>query len=302
MSQVELEFQSRVMEQYPQGVYFDSVNSGDSNKSVILNSVVPTIIFDDKNNKRMVKFIKLNNLGKMIIDRDHKFIFETKPTVIRSRIDEHLVEIQTKTEQIVLAVIFDKLAKIAMVRTTLNPVYNILKAVYEKKLTKESLLNYPKREKYLRYIQFLCDLEILREQKERYSEGNYFIQIEKALNNKDEEEILNRVFGLTIKEGKTYLLNNLNINVLKPFIRIANIYYSSSALFENILFIKKENLYNNYLKAYGLNTKFVNFESYLDQLSRAKILNEDGLVHGDKTILEKVSDLMKKSSASPSMC
>ncbi|MBU1974179.1 MAG: hypothetical protein KKH52_02175, partial [Nanoarchaeota archaeon] len=203
-------FQERVMEVYPQGVYFDSLKTEEEGKSAILNSVIPKVIFDDKKEQRIIKFIKIDNVGKLTINRDNKFIFETKPDVIRNRIDEGLVEIRTKTEQIVLAAIYDRLAKIAMVRTTLNPVYIILKNVYEKKLTKKSLLNYPKRDKYMRYIKFLCDLEILREQSDRYSEGNCFIQIEKALNDKNEEEIVNRVFGLTIKEGKTYLLNNLN--------------------------------------------------------------------------------------------
>jgi len=287
-------FQERIMGIYPQGVFFDSVKTENNNKVASLSSVIPKVIFDDKHDKRVVKFLKINDIGKITIDRENKFVFETKPEQIRERINQSLIDIQMRSEQIVLSVVYDRLVKIAMVRTTLNPIFNVLKAVYEKKLTKDSLLRYPKRERYERYIKFLCDLDILREQKDRYSEGNLFIQVEKALNNEDEEKVINRVFGLTIKEGKTYLLNNLNINVLKPFIRISNVYYSCSALFNKLLYIRKENLYSRYLNAYDINTNFVNFQSYLNQLNIAKILHEDDYVYGNKSVFEKINELILK--------
>ena len=280
---------------YPQGVYFDRIHSENNNKIASLSSVIPKVIFDDKNNKRVIKFLKINDLGKITIDRENKFVFETKPDQIRERINQSLIDIQMRSEQIVLSAVYDKLVKIAMVRTTLNPIFNILKAVYEQKLAKDSLSRYPKRDRYERYIKFLCNLDILREQKEKYSEGNFFIQVEKALNNEDDEKVINRVFGLTIKEGKTYLLNNLNINVLKPFIRISNVYYSCSTLFNKLLYIKKENLYSRYLDAYNINTNFVNFQSYINQLNIAEILHEDDYVYGNKSVFEKINELILKN-------
>ena len=287
--------QERIMGIYPQGVYFDRIHSENNNKIASLSSVIPKVIFDDKNNKRVIKFLKINDLGKITIDRENKFVFETKPDQIRERINQSLIDIQMRSEQIVLSAVYDKLVKIAMVRTTLNPIFNILKAVYEQKLTKDSLSRYPKRDRYERYIKFLCNLDILREQKEKYSEGNFFIQVEKALNNEDDEKVINRVFGLTIKEGKTYLLNNLNINVLKPFIRISNVYYSCSTLFNKLLYIKKENLYSRYLNAYNINTNFVNFQSYINQLNIAEILHEDDYVYGNKSVFEKINELILKN-------
>ena len=85
--------QERIMGIYPQGVYFDRIHSENNNKIASLSSVIPKVIFDDKNNKRVIKFLKINDLGKITIDRENKFVFETKPDQIRERINQSLIDI-----------------------------------------------------------------------------------------------------------------------------------------------------------------------------------------------------------------
>jgi hypothetical protein len=280
---------NRVKELYTQGVFIDSIMSKDETNTAILSCVIPRVIFDDKKAARYVKFLKLSHVGEISVGESDKILFETKPSQVVARMDEGVKEIRLKTEQLVLSSIYDKLSKIAMIRTTLNPIYVIIKNVYEGGFYKETLNNMgQKRKKYEKYLQFLCDLKIIRENNGKYSEGNYFIELRKVLEKEDEEIILNKVFGLAIRDGKTYLLNNLKLNILKPFIRIANVYYLSSILIHDMLYITKENFLREYMNAYGVKVRELTFNSQLDQLNRAGILNEGKYISGKKEILHDV--------------
>jgi len=283
-----------------QGVYADRIVEENSNKSAILNAVIPRVILDDKDHKRYVKFLVLKNLGKITIDSENDFVFETKPGQVINRMTNGVNEIKLRTEQIVLGSIYDKLSQIAMVRTALNPIHSILKNVYKGGFYKDTLKTINpiiKREKYRTYLKFLCNLNILREQTDKYSEGNHFVEIREALNKEDETVILNKVFGLTIRDGKTYLLNNLHFFVLMPFIRVANTYYLSSALVNKLLTMKMSTFYEKYKELYFLNTKQYKFESYVDQLDSAGILEEDDYVIGKKNIFSNVIKHFKATSA-----
>lgn len=286
-----------IMEQYPQGVYVKNASKISSSKVFLnLSSVFPRSIFDDKEKKLLIKFLRFENLGRIELD-DQKIVSFTSSEEMVKRMKESFEEIELKSERVILSSIYEKLAKIAMVRTSLNPIYNLLKAVYDGKLLKSKLDKYPKSERYKKYVNFLCNLGILKEESSKYVGGNYFIEIEKGLKRKDEELILNKIFGLVVKEGKTYLFNNLNITVVKPFIRVSNVYYSQSYLAGKLLSLKKESLLNNYNKAYNLKTAEVNFDSYLDQLKKADILEENGFVEGNKEIFSRFSQQMAAEMA-----
>ncbi len=289
---IEEKLNELVLEKYPQGIYVKGVSRKSFPKtSFNLSSVFPRSIFDDKEEKLLIKFLRFENLGSIETEGDKIISYPSMEEVMK-RIESGFEEVQLKSERVILSSIYENLAKIAMVRTSLNPIYNILKAVYEGGLKKSDLEKYPKADRYKKYISFLCGLNILKEESSKYVEGNYFIEIEKGLKREDRELVLNKVFGLVIKEGKAYLFNNLNITVVKPFIRVSNVYYSQSYLAGKLLSLKKENLLYYYNKMYGLKTPSVNFESYLDQLKRAGILEEDGFVEGNSKIFTKFSNQM----------
>lgn len=285
----------KIMEKYPQGVYAGSINSEKGQTTAILSGVIPRLIIDNKNEKQYVKFLKLANLGKITVNKEKKIGFQTQRKIVEKRMTEGINQIKNKTEQIVLSSIYDKLIKIAMIRTQLNPIYIILKEVYEGGFQKSSLNKLgSKKDKYQRYLKFLCDLEILREQSSKYSEGNYYIEVRDALAEEDSELVISKMFGLAITEGKTYLLNNLNLNVLKPFIRISNVYYMNSALSENLLSINKQTLLRQYEDTYGLRVNELKFDSHVSQLSDAGILQEGDFITGDQEVL---NDVRKKFSS-----
>lgn len=294
MSQ-ELIFKDRILGKYSQGVFCSSTNKEEKKFVGNLSCVFPRIIMDDKKQERYIKFLRFDNLGKMVLEGE-KFTYETEQEQITNRVIEDLKQLTIRTEQIVLGSIYDKLSNIAMIRTSLNPIYSILKKVYEGNFKKTELLKVPnqKREKHKRYLKFLCELNVLRERDSDYSEGNHFIELRKALDKEDDKLILDKVFGMTIRDGKNYLFNNLNFNILKPFIRISNVYYLSSALVGEVINMNRKTFYLRYLDYYDLNTPEYKFESYLDQLNKAKILKEEEYVFGYKDIFSSVINKFSK--------
>lgn len=277
---------------YPQGVHLAKTTQVDDKLSASINSVIPRVIVDDKKNKRYVKFLVLKDVGKISIAKSGS-IYKTDIDKVKERIADGTIEIRLKAEQIVLSSIYENLSKIAMIRTALNPIYSILKRVLEGGFYKKDLqMLGSKKEKYLRYLKFLTDLNIIREQKDKFSEGNYFIEVRKHLEKKNDEIVLNKVFGLTIRDGKSYLLETLHFNVLKPFIRISNTYYLSSVLTDNLLSLTRESLFKKYVETYGVKSNRIKFDSQLDQLDFAGILKENEYISGKKKIFAEINAKM----------
>ena len=131
---------------------------------------------------------------------------------------------------------------------------------------------------------------MIREIKTGYVEGNNYIQIKERLSKKDEESVLNKVFGYTINEGKYYLVENLKLNILKPFIRISTSFYTPSIQLKDKINIPKAVLFNKYTNQYNINPRYSQFEGFIDQLNRAGIIEEQkGVLFVVDDIIERIS-------------
>ena len=196
-----------IQSKYNQGVFCSEYSKNeDLDVACKLGAVSPVEIID-KNSFTHIKFIKFLEVGKITLSGEGKIKYATDPEKIHERISSELIDLRSRTENIILSSIYDKLIKIAMIRTSLNPIYAILKDVYNKEIKYLSIKNYPK--KYETYFKFLCNINMIRASKTGYVEGNNFIQIRNHLSKEDDELVLNKVFGQTINEGKYYLIDNL---------------------------------------------------------------------------------------------
>lgn len=280
--------QETIHRKYNQGVFCTDVSKNEELDIVCkLGAVSPVEIIDNRSFTHL-KFIKLNEVGKLTLSRDGKIKFATDSKIINERIKSELFDIRCRTENIVLASIYDRLVKIAMIRTLLNPIYVILKDVYDHEITNKSLKDYPG--KYEKYFTFLLSINMVRKSKDGYVEGNNFIQIKKHLPKEKEELVLNKVFGYTINEGKYYLIDNLKLNILKPFIRLTTSFYTPSVQLKDKINIGKSNLFKRYINQYQINTSYSKFEGLIDQLNRAEILNETkGVIYVIDEILGRIN-------------
>ncbi len=283
--------QEIIQKKYNQGVFCTYISKNEELDTICKLGAVSPVEIIDNNSFTHLKFIKLNEVGKITLSEDKKIKFATDSKVINERITAELLDIRCRTENIVLASIHEKLVKIAMIRALLNPIYVILKDVYDGEITDNSLKGYPK--KYEKYFKFLLSINMIRKSKNGYAEGNNFIQIKKHLSKENEELVLNKVFGYTISEGKYYLIDNLKLNILKPFIRLTTSFYTPSIQLKDKINMKKLNLFRKYINQYQVNTSYSKFEGLIDQLNRAEIINEtkEGIYVIDK-ILDRINQNM----------
>ncbi|MBI2557893.1 hypothetical protein HYW20_01100 [Candidatus Woesearchaeota archaeon] len=257
---------------YGQGVFCSETNRNEERDFICtLGAVSPVEIVDNESILHF-KFLKLNEVGKIVLTKEGKLKYHTKPEDVGSRISQRLMDINSRTENIVLSSIYDKLVKIAMIRTLLNPIYVILKDAYNNEITTSFLKNYPNR--YDKYFKFLTEINMIRYSSKGIVEGNDFIQLKKHLEKEDEELVFNKVFGHTVNAGKYYLIDNLKLNILKPFIRVTTSFYSPSIQLKSKVNLTKERLFNHYINQYQLNTTYPQFEGIVDQLDKAEIVKE----------------------------
>jgi|GEM_PF-4466910 len=285
--------QEIIQKKYNQGVFCSEQSRNIEHDTICKLGAVSPVEIIDGHAFTHIKFIRFQEVGTITISKEGKIKYATDPEKVNERISAEIIDIRSRTENIVLSSIYDKLVKIAMIRTLLNPIYVILKDVHNKEILHVDMKNYPK--KYDKYFQFLLSVNMLRSSKNGYVEGNNYVQIKDYLAKEDEEFVLNKVFGYTINTGKYYLIDNLKLNILKPFIRLSTSFYTPSIQIESKVNIPKKILYQKYINQYNLNSRYSQVEGFMDQLARAGIIIEkEGIIYVVDEIIDKINDNMRK--------
>lgn len=223
-----------------------------------LNYFIPKMIFDDAKQKQYIKFIKLNkvynapfklNTNGLNPQFNKKYVYK--------KIEHSLLNHQKIIEDLILDKIYPNLVKIPLIKNQLSPIYTILLEILtNNKLAKGEISRMKKQDKLKKYLSFLVELEIIRRDKDgNYVEGNIPVSLKhdfqklkgkKLVLEKFEEKILAHTFGYALKEGKKYLLEELRLTAVKPFLRLAVFYYNLACQIKSLNKLTRETFYDSY--------------------------------------------------------
>lgn len=283
-------------------IYISSLRykSGTNKVNVILGYSIPRVIYDDAMEKQYIKFVKLNNVaelvfkidksGQLITDYDLKYIYET--------IHKKKYRLHRKVEKLILDEIYPKLFDIPLLQNKFRPIYKILNHIWiSNKFKVEDLNSYKEKDKLIKYFDFLENLDMIRRDKNNnYVWGNIPTELRKQIENENSQlEILKKLFGYSLKEGRKYLREELNLPMVDVYIEIVSAYYYLSSQINKTISLSPETFYEEFISVYPqTRVNKTNFFGYLTDLLEAKIVTKkDNLFEGDEKILKSFMEQKK---------
>ncbi len=269
---------------------------GTNKIAVSLGVSVPRIIYDDRIQKQYIKFIKFDNIYTIEYELDNLGNVQAvaNPKVIFDKFLEKEKRLRFNVENIILDEIYPKLIKISLIKNNLRPIYVILnKIFFDKKFTQNDLNNSPKKERMKKYLKFLEDYGIIRKNSQGdFVEGNIPIELQKALENKKEMEVLEYTFGYVLKDGRKYLREELHLTMIDTFISIVTTYYYLASNIGKLIQISNATFFDEFKELYSKEVNNAKFLGYLTELQSANVLNKrDNLYYGEGSILQKLSSI-----------
>lgn len=227
--------------------------------TVSLNYFVPKMIFDDSIKKQYIKFVKLSSVyeAKFKVDTAGlNPLFEKN--FIHKKINKELIKHQKLVENLILDNIYPNLVKIPLIKNQLSPIYTILlEVITNHNISNDELKKMRKPDRVKRYIKFLEGLEIIKQDNNNnYVQGNIPLGLKETLQKANgviddnlKEEVLAYTFGYALKEGKKYLLEELKLTAITPFLRIAVFYYSLASQIKSLNKMTRETFFDTYTTA-----------------------------------------------------
>jgi len=251
-----------------------------------------------------VKFATFKNISTIKIEKNVKtnsfqvFIPSRKELIEKHR--EKYSSLLTSIENSLLDVTRHNYVKIPFVQTAMSRIISIIEDLDIH--SQIDPIDHPKRErnKLMKYLQFLEDLEYVRAEEGIYVEGNRLNIIKYDLNKNEEDryEILNKILADVIKIGYPYMKKHLRLLQIVPYLRIATAYYYPSYKFNRLISMNRTDL-AQYIARYqysfykekkpALDGKpDSKLNKQISDVIRSNILKiKDNIVTGDKTIFRE---------------
>lgn len=277
-----------------QGLYINRKEFEDKSKTYFIGAHCPQLLEDTKENRRVIKFLEFPDIFSLsVVEEKSKWKIDIPPrNEIAERIEKQVSNLVFTVEQSLLKASYGNLIDIPTIQTSINPISEILNSLYQRaKLDADILFEIEKSRgaRTKKYLHLLESLEIIRKNKEsqEYTFGNRFIQIEKTLEKADKKRLFKQILSIVIKEGYSYLTECLNLMSITPFLRWSNSYYFPSHQMDNLLHMKRDDIYTYYRQVYPNvgRPKKIKFENQLSQIIGVNILREEeGYIIGSETI------------------
>lgn len=189
---------------------------------------------------------------------------------------------------------YESLAKIPAVANTMTPLVEIANQFRFNDIVKKSMViksrkNQSQMENYIKFMvrkgYITIELEDIKPTK----------KLQRILNSR--ENISIPIISESLKSGYTELFNFLHLSGLKPYLTIANAYYTPSTEAKNLLRLSVSNLSKYYRKIYKVRSNAVKLANQVSMMSEVNIFNIDQkLIYGQQSILDKQVNLLNNIS------
>ncbi|MHA1742037.1 MAG: hypothetical protein ACTSVD_08105 [Candidatus Thorarchaeota archaeon] len=263
---------------------------------VELFSDYPIVIQDDLESKRKLYFMKIKPLGFLVFNeqmRLNRDLTTTREKVV-SRLSEYLHQWRSYAERLLMAASSDRIARLPEVATALNPVYEILLALYEDgqaRLSDFISSRSSKREMKIRqYFALLGEMGFLRSYEDGFAPGNAFTSILETTSSFDDLTLA--VFSEILKHRYSYLRNVVSLGNLERIVRIANIVYYDEIHTQAAIPRSRETLRSQFQLEYGTTISLNSIRTNLYKLHRVDVVRRTkNLYHGVGSVRKKMLEL-----------
>ncbi|GEM_PF-3460570 len=266
---------------------------GTNKYNAVLGVSIPKVICDDEAKKQYVKFLKFNDVYTLDFELGVNGINAVyNLDVIYDNVAKNEMRLKHTISNFVLDKIYPNLINVDLIKNNLRPIYVILLSLFNKQVLENNFTSKLKnKERYEEYIKFLIDYGIMRINSEGdYVVGNVPIELQDAIERKNEEEVLRYSFGYVLKDGRKYLKEELHLHMLDVFLSIITSYYYLSLKVGKLIKITDDTFRLNCSGSHDSTINKSKFLSYLQDLISAGILfKKEDYYFGDGNLLDKLA-------------
>lgn len=231
---------------FGQGIYISGQRKVDDKIFLFtMGNCYPAFFHKPVDRTPIIKFANFKNVSTIKIewsdfDKKFKVSIPSRKKVIDKNKEKYL-SIITSVENSLLDITRLHYVKIPLVQNAMSRIIRILLDLED--YSQINLSHYYRRdkEKLLKYLKFLEDMDYVRKEDELYVEGNRLNIIKHDLNKleNDRETLFNKILADVLKIGYPYMKKHLRLFQIVPYLRITASYYYPSYKLEELLSIKK---------------------------------------------------------------
>ena len=232
-----------------QGVYISKKRKINNNSFIInIGNTYPAFVHRPSNHPPIVKFANFENISTIQIEKKtSKEIFEVSVPSREEMIlknDEKYNSIIVSAENSLMDKTYMNYVRIPLVQTAMSKIKSILISLDVD--NQIDPIHYPplEREKLLKYLKFLEDLEYTRKEGQIYVEGNRLNVIKHEISRDNQDNLYNMMMADVLKMGYPYMKKHLRLLQIIPYLRITTAYYLPSHEFNELLEIKRHDFTN----------------------------------------------------------
>jgi len=250
---------------------------------------VPVEIRDERRDRVKIFSIRVENLGKIRISKETMEVIEA-PTLlsVEKTIHDHRVRLRKAVERDLMKIAHLEFSKIDAAKISLSPILTTLtNMLQEKRLGQEGI----RRSGYMPQIRLLEEMGYVRWADFQLVPSDKLVQLRQQSDS--DETAINKVLGLVLAEKFDFLVEELKITQLLPFVRLSATYYSEAVTFGDLISVSEDSLLDRYLEYYrtASDKRLLRYAPIISELVDVSILRYDGpLVTGEEPIFRQLSE------------
>jgi len=292
---VDFELFKAVHQNYGNLICIDSYQRFEDKYEVILNYVAPVVINRDELRSNRLEFMRINGIGKLILNNNFAILDKTSRPEINARIDELSENLIKRIELHLIAKSKMNLAQLTHLKNIFNPTRVIIDNIIDnRKFILPDKKAYPREYiKYLKFCQYLEEFEIITKESLGYHAGNFLVN---ALDTCGYEKSLELSFAEFLYQGEIkYKLITSNYRIL---INVLDLIYYLTMLSEDIIGLNYSTVRNLLANNFGISrsARFI-YSRYISNLREIDLIDiKDEQCYAKKEIVDSLIELIPKNN------
>ena len=242
----------------------------------------PRVFTDDKTHEKTIRFIPLGQVGTIQFDLNFKAKKFTPRNECGKRISVNLGKLVNRSERIVVNASAKKLAKVAIVREALNPIFILADHLLDyPEVTAEELRGLGKPPRFKQYLSLLEQLKIVEKRGQVFTDGAVLSDLkqqafkEGGKRDEQEERFKESMIAYVLSTSYDNIHEVFHINRMQTYVHADNTYYEPSLEAEKLLYQNEDSLISRYHNMYGFKSP-LRLRPVLKELVKVGAMEYDG--------------------------
>jgi len=242
----------------------------------------PRVFTDDKTKERTIRFLPIGQVGSLLFDTHFKVKKFSSREVCGRRIVSNLHKLVQRSERIVVRASAKRLAKVAIVREALNPIYVMADHLLDHpSITSDELRGLARPRKFRQYLSLLEEIALVEKKEDVFVQGTAFSDLEgqaiKERGTRPEQEQLFEELLIAYVLSTRYdtIREVFRISRMETYVHADNSYYEASLEAEKLLHQSETSLFSRYNALYGFKSP-LRLRPVLKELVRVGAIEHDG--------------------------